>query len=441
MNGMRITNNTAMRRYVNNLQSNFFKKNQAENKIIANRKFTRASQSPLEAAKALKVRKAISETETYQKNLETARGIYDVAEGAIMQVSSIMQTLQEKLVAGAHGTFVTNPDKQIIAQEIESMAHQMVKLMNLVAADRRIFGGVSNSDLQPYEIRDGVVLFNGVPVNEHNDPSLFPFAQTSFLDAGLGLSWLDDYTIDPQSAIPVTFNGAALLGSGMTTRPASTLMTTALDINVTSAGVTALPAPPATATSWTFDANVGGTVTPIRVRLDSATDPSNPRYVLDPPVRGVALADADVSAGTFSLYTTNSSVSLSSAVAAGTRTFVTEIPQGDFPVNIIQLTLDAARAVRTGNHYAVSPYLDLMYESGSFLSLSIADIGSTQKFIEFNQERLRNNMLSLMERENLLEYPDMGEEITKQKVLEMIYNATLQMSAQTIPMSIFNFMR
>ncbi|MCL2071825.1 MAG: flagellar hook protein, partial [Oscillospiraceae bacterium] len=82
-----------------------------------------------------------------------------------------------------------------------------------------------------------------------------------------------------------------------------------------------------------------------------------------------------------------------------------------------------------------------IFAAGSSLSLAIASIGTEQSFIEFNQERLINNMFTLQQRENELEYADMGEEMTTQKILEMIYNATLQMSATTIPMSIFNFMR
>ncbi|MDR0197152.1 MAG: hypothetical protein LBI36_02895, partial [Oscillospiraceae bacterium] len=65
MSSMRITGSSVLRRYVHNLERNFYDKNKTESKIINNRRYTRASQSPMEAVKALKVRKALAEIETY----------------------------------------------------------------------------------------------------------------------------------------------------------------------------------------------------------------------------------------------------------------------------------------------------------------------------------------------------------------------------------------
>jgi flagellin-like hook-associated protein FlgL len=418
---MRIAGNTAMRRYVNNLQRNFHNKNLSENKIIANRKFTRASQSPLDAAKALKVRKSMSEIETYQRNLEAAAGVYDAAEGAVLQVSGIMQTLHEKLIAGATGTFALHPDKQIIAEEIDQMAKQMVSLMNLNAAGRRIFGGTSNSDLQAFENSNGTILFNGVPVDSFNDHTQFPFGGSGFFDVGLGMSWLDDYTINPQTAIASTFNGAQIMGSGVNPAmvridiPAGAAFPT--DLNVTVGNVTH------TITGWDGTADnlqtlFNNHVPPVAINVTNAVGGQTlilTTAVPEQPIRVEGVPDP----------------------VTGEQT----VNARNFPQNIIQLTLEAAAAVRTGDNTLIMQYSEMLLESQKFLMVSIAQIGSTTQFIEFNQERLANNMLSLQEQQNILEHPDLGEEITRQKVLEMIYNATLQMSAQTIPMSIFNFMR
>jgi flagellin-like hook-associated protein FlgL len=402
-----------MRKYVNNLQQNFYRKNKTEGKIIANRKFMRASQSPLEAAKALKVRKAISETETYQKNLDTVAGIYDSAEGAVQQISSILQTLTEKLVQGSTGTYTTYPDKQIIGEEIEQLAKQMIALMNLDAAGRKIFGGVNNSTgLPPYDYRGGQVIYNGVNVNDFNDPTMFPFSGQSFLDVGLGLTFLNEYKIDPQTGISTTFNGAEMLGSGMRNM---------FKIELPPEGVTQ---------TLDIEYHDGTSLLSISVTLDGDLSMADNLTALRAQLPGLNLT----------------TLGSSSVIVRADEMHTLNIASDDaeihrFPKNIIQLTFDAANAVRSGNNAYSSMYLDLIAESQSFLSLSIARIGAQQAFIEFNQERLQNNMLSLKERQNLLEHPDMGIEITNQKVLEMIYNATLQMSAQTIPMSIFNFMR
>ncbi len=58
-----------------------------------------------------------------------------------------------------------------------------------------------------------------------------------------------------------------------------------------------------------------------------------------------------------------------------------------------------------------------------------------------NTPFLEVDITNLKDQQNSLEFVDLGEEMTRQKMLEMVYNATLQMSAAVTPMSIFNFMR
>jgi flagellin-like hook-associated protein FlgL len=364
---------------------------------------------------------------------------------------------------------------------------------------------VNNTD-QAYRIDNGVVLFNGVPVNRFSDPTMFPDSQTSFLDAGLGLGWLDPYSVDPQTAIPVTFNGAAILGSGMSgtqyqldldrlgsgsgsfrfTPPATgtfTFEVTANGISGTmefdSAGLVAGSGDGANLFGYTTNIDGTITITPNDTDYRTTITPtgSDRATNLDAVTHEIFVtlgnrqqnisfqtgADSEETVRNLNtelqrffgntITVTNQGNFISNDMIhdlavhaqAGSLSqglgIIGETPGGGFPNNIIQLTLDAARSVRAGTDELTAKYADLVFAAGSSLSLAIANIGSEQKFIEFNQERLMNNMLSLREQENFLEYPDMGETIMQQKILEMIYNATLQMSAATIPMSIFSFMR
>jgi flagellar hook-associated protein 3 FlgL len=334
--GNRVTGHMVNRRFVDRLQTNFARKNESENRIISQRRFTRASQNPLDAARTLRTRRTMSEVETYKRNLDTATGIYEVAESNVRQVSSILAQLHGTLIKAATGTYATDPDKQIIALEIDGLADQMMRLMNVTVGGRRIFGGVHNIE-PPFEINmsSRTVYYNGVNVNTFNNHEDFPHSRTSFLDVGLGMKWFDAGTlherIDPQTAIPVTFNGAQILGSG--------------------------------------------------TKEDGVSN------------------------------------------------------------NLIQLALDAATSVRAGTDELTAVFADLVFAAQSSVSFSIARIGSEQAFIDFNKDRILNLEYSLAEQQNKLEFIDMGEETTRWKMLEMIYNATLQMSASTVPMSIFNFIR
>ena len=107
--------------------------------------------------------------------------------------------------------------------------------------------------------------------------------------------------------------------------------------------------------------------------------------------------------------------------------------------NIIQSILDAANYIRSGDGEEIARYADHIYSLQTKVSLTLAEIGNATKFIEFNQERITNNMETLLGRQNDLESTDFNSESTSWKMLDMIYSATLQMSASVIPQSIFDF--
>jgi len=218
---MRIAGGTIRRNYLKNYEMNSSAKFDSEQKIQTGRQFQRASENPINAAKALRVRKSMAELETHQANLKSADSIYQVAENSLLTVSSLIQNTYEKLVEGAHGTRNDN-DMEIIAGEIEQYAEEMVQMLNVDVADRKIFGGVNNTTVA-FEIKGFVgaqyVTYNGIPVNASSDPKSFPYSEVSYLDIGVGMD-MDDSTgrIDDQTALPITFNGVECTGCGVTQR-------------------------------------------------------------------------------------------------------------------------------------------------------------------------------------------------------------------------------
>ena len=101
--------------------------------------------------------------------------------------------------------------------------------------------------------------------------------------------------------------------------------------------------------------------------------------------------------------------------------------------------MDAAEYIRNGNGEEIARYADHLYALQTKVSLTLANIGNTTRFIEFNQERITNNLETLTGRQNDLESTDFPSETTTWKMLGSIYSATLQMSGSVIPQSIFQF--
>ena len=163
---MRIAGQTTQRHYVGSLERNLYNKNLSERRLSSNRKFNRASENPTNAAKALRIRKTMADTADYVSNLESAASIYTAAETSMMNVSDIIHTIYERLIYAANGTQGPTED-EILARNIATYADEMVKLINVVVADRRIFGGVNN-DTHAFEITgSSTVTYNGIPVNQY----------------------------------------------------------------------------------------------------------------------------------------------------------------------------------------------------------------------------------------------------------------------------------
>ncbi len=613
---MRIAGDTIRRSYLSRYEKNYSDKFGSEKKIYSGREFDRASENPIDAARALRVRKSLSEIETYEDNLETADSIYTNAESAMLTVSGIIQQVYEKLVEGAHGTRNQN-DLEIIAMDIDNYAEEMVQSFNIDIADRKVFGGVNNETLA-FKIEGSgnskYVTYNGVAVNSSDDPTSFPMSKSSFLDIGIGLS-VNGATdrIDDQSALPITFNGAECTGCGMTSKSAAIQLENLIpgssytfnisaggkarqisfvadsgnsrennikNINdllseafkdtaeaqpdgtmVTSDGnkMKAVPYEPAPVQDGkiVMDDIKDDTFYSIKVVMNGmtrvidfpgSTDPNEKLANMDNALKAAfgekAYADSagkihygvsetakiegrldeiekapvDTATGTLDYaalepgktYAVNYAGPQTNAngdpltdengdilheegkmvyFTAGNTPDETiaaindyiktnevfgdvEAPQLDdngvihydieganivlssdprsqeelpftelngYPNNLIQLVLDSAKMLRSGDQKMVARYADLVFASQSNLSLAISNLGTHAKFIEFNQDRLADVKVNLLDKQNDIESTDLPSEITNWKVLESVYNASLQMGSQVLSQSIFNY--
>ena len=597
---MRIAGDTIRRNYLSRYETNYGDKYGSEKKIYSGRQFDRASENPIDAARALRVRKSMAEVETYQDNLKTADSIYTNAESSLMALSTILQTTYEKLVEGADGT--RNPDDMnIIAMSIDNYAEEMVQSLNIDIADRKVFGGLNN-ETAAFKIEGSeagkYVTYNGVAVNSSNDPTSFPYSGVSYLDIGIGMS--TDKTngrIDDQSALPITFNGVQCTGCGMTNKTASIELYSitpgneySMDIsaggksrtikfiggnnneetvnNINAQLKEAFQETPEITADGKFhyiddptwypykNASIDGTTGAIDFgsmtdkeyyslevtmngktkyvdfqggatvtdSMNNLTEALNDAFgeghfevhangmILDAgkepaqvsnygnygevnataeggvDIQGVMDSSAAQPAGSTTIYAVNlggkkvvmdpgdtvaETVANTNKRMAGSGVFgetvvprvnelgtiIYEVDGGHviidntegasnefeynevdgYSKNIIQLVLDAGKMLRKGDHQMVARYADLIYAAQSNLSIAIADLGTNSKFIEFNQDRLDDVLINLKDKQNDIESTDLPSEITRWKVLESVYNASLQMGSSVLSQSIFNY--
>ncbi|MGN1135041.1 MAG: hypothetical protein ACI4SF_02370 [Oscillospiraceae bacterium] len=110
-----------------------------------------------------------------------------------------------------------------------------------------------------------------------------------------------------------------------------------------------------------------------------------------------------------------------------------------FSNNFVQLIYDAADALRAGDVSRANATIDLLDTSNTGILTEITTLGANQKSAEFYLEKDEEYKMSLQERQNDVEGCDMNEEIINMEATEAAYNALLQLSANILPKSIFDF--
>lgn len=216
---MRVTNSVIMRGFNRDLNRVGSLKNDTMHRITSTRKFNRASEAPLSAAKALNVRKSLYFSAQYKENLKVADSFYTEAETSLLQVSEKLASVRETIIAACNTTKSID-EYNIYAQQLERHAEELCAVFNTDTAGRAIFGGESD-DGMPFTIEKdangnaSTVLYHGVPLNAMNDPKAFPYSNVVVGDIGLGIE-VDQKTqaIDEQSALRISFNGSEVSGCG-----------------------------------------------------------------------------------------------------------------------------------------------------------------------------------------------------------------------------------
>jgi len=211
---MRVTQNQLTRQYLQNSSSALENMSKINNKVLTQRKFLRASEDSVGAAKALIIRRNLEKCEMYKNNLDTAEGIFATAEKSMLNISDLSKNVTDSILYGVNGTQGTD-EKKVIAGQIMNMAREMISQANSEFADRKLFGGTNNSTTPfVYDEGTGELTFNGVDINT-DDSALFPQTKGIYVDVGMGMKFDATGNVDKQTVMDISLNGAKLLGHGV----------------------------------------------------------------------------------------------------------------------------------------------------------------------------------------------------------------------------------
>ncbi len=194
---------------------------------------------------------------------------------------------------------------------------------------------------------------------------------------------------------------------------------------------------------YNFDLDIGGKT--VSVDFTATGVDSDDQAALQQAVN-LALTNTGFSAsvdGSGVLSVSPRTLSSISTTPAGDSSSGSEIfeRQSVYSSNYIQLTLDAARALRNGDIEYANGCIDRIVSANENLLVEIANLGCNEDFIEFNTERLTTREYNLQERQNDLECTSLEEQSTLLKQYTALYNACLQIASEVVPNSIFNYMK
>ncbi|MBQ5319746.1 MAG: hypothetical protein J6K17_11685 [Oscillospiraceae bacterium] len=345
---MRVTNNITTGQFLRNNRRTLTSMLRSQNRITTQRKFNRVSEDSVNGSKAMTIRRQLRDLDIYEDNLNTSKELFAAAESNLYTIAhDVYISMEEKLVMAVNGTY-DDFDLDIIATEMEQLADHMVNTMNIDFAERQLFGGTSNGKTPFETVKEAVldengnpvlnedgntvmktyVTYNGVKVNDSNDPSTFPGSNPIYVDIGLGIRYNENYEVDGQTALDISLNGAEILGCGM---------------------------------------------------------------------------------------------------------------DGDYSQNLIQLCYDAAEALRQNDRATVNAIIDRANTANNHILTQIAKLGTKQNSIDFQLSKTEEYRFNLKERQNLVEGTNMEEEIINYEAVMAAYDASLQIGAQLLPKSIFDF--
>lgn len=163
---MRVTTKAYTQNFLKNNNSLLSQMLKSESKILSQRKYNRASEDSVSAAKAAHVRKSIANLAIYDENCKTAKDFFYSAETVLYDIAgdAYPNKIKPKLVSAQDTKDQTQLN--ILAQEIQEIADHMLQDMNTDFAERQMFGSTSN-DKTPFTAFASVKVFDkdGNPIN------------------------------------------------------------------------------------------------------------------------------------------------------------------------------------------------------------------------------------------------------------------------------------
>ncbi|MEH6940751.1 flagellar hook-associated protein FlgL [Bacillus sp. JJ722] len=176
---MRVTQSMLSNNTLRHITNSYSRLGTLNDQLITGKKFTKPSDNPVAAMRAMGYRTDLNRIEQYQQNIGEVKSWVDTTDDALNHVVLAMQKVRELTVQASNGT-LEESQRSYVATEIEQLKEQISNIGDSQIGGKYIFGG-TKTDQKPSENDYAgtgsieVEVFNGIklPVNTEGG-DLFP---------------------------------------------------------------------------------------------------------------------------------------------------------------------------------------------------------------------------------------------------------------------------
>lgn len=138
---MRITNKIMQRNSLSNINDNKVLQDNLTTQMSTQKKINRASDDPVIAIRALRLRSNVTEvTQYYSKNIPDAESWLKITEDALKSTSSVVTSMIEQATRGSNGD-LTSEERKIIVEQLKALGEEVYKTGDASYAGRYVFTG------------------------------------------------------------------------------------------------------------------------------------------------------------------------------------------------------------------------------------------------------------------------------------------------------------
>lgn len=146
MSTFRVTQRTIVDRSLGGIQTGLARLSQVQEQLSTGRRINRASDSPTDAASAMRLRSSLASVEQFSRNAQDGMGRLKVVDDMMTDVTETVISARGLAVQGANSGSMSPASREALAVEVDQLREAMLDQANATYLSRPVFGGTVSGD-------------------------------------------------------------------------------------------------------------------------------------------------------------------------------------------------------------------------------------------------------------------------------------------------------